>query len=189
MKTFNKIIYPTVIISLMLLFACKKTYQIPECNYNIHIPDTALKNELLNTWVPDGYIEGIIDYNKDGEICDGEASRIYELYISNSNIKNIEGIQHFVNLRTLDCSGCNIESISCEGNNLTELDLSKNAKLRYLFCENNQLTSIDVSILNLAHLHIDSNYFTTIDVSDLAELFSFSFSGNQISTINVSNNI
>jgi len=37
-----------------------------------------------------------------------------------------------------------MEKLVCIKNNLTNIDISKNTALRYLYCNDNQLTSIDV---------------------------------------------
>jgi hypothetical protein len=158
MKTFNKIIHSTVIISLMLIYsACEKGYQPRECNYNIHIPDTAFKNALLNTWVIHGDdYENYLDINKDGEICDGEAYSLEWLFINDSNIRNIEGIEHFKNLSWLDCNECNIESISFNSNSLKKLE-----------CDNNLLSNLDISNMkNLEELSCNGNKLTKLNLSE-----------------------
>jgi len=196
MKTFKKNIFTTAIISVILLYGCEKGIQPPECNYIINIPDTAFKNELTNTWVPDGYMEGYIDYNEDGEICDGEAARITELYVSDSNIMDIEGIEQFVNLRHLYINGCSIESISfsssslltldCSENSLTNIDVSNMKSLIYLLCERNKLTDIDLSKnTKLKNLKCSDNLLTSIDLSNNLNLTWIKIGKNAINSLNV----
>lgn len=60
---------------------------------------------------------------------------IKELDVSNSNIANLEGIEHFTSLEKLNCSN----------NNITKLDLSRNIKLTTLDVSNNKLTELDLS--------------------------------------------
>jgi Leucine-rich repeat (LRR) protein len=188
--------FSTIIISMMLMYACKKEYQPPACNYNIHIPDTAFKNALLDKWIVNGDYEGYLDENKDGEICDGEASRVMDLYISDPKIRNIEGIEHFVNLKYLDVRGCNIESISfsssslvelnCNDNILTTLDISRMNNLTDLWCNRNDLTDLDVSKnTQLKYLHCDNNLLSSIDLSNNLNLKWLTIGKNNISSLNV----
>ena len=71
----------------------------------------------------------------DGVLKDDEIAAITEISISNRQIQNLKGIEYFTALKSLNCSG----------NQLTELDLSKNTALRSLFCQNNQLSTLDLS--------------------------------------------
>ena len=151
---------------------------------------------MLNTWISNGDDEGYIDYNKDGEICDGEAARVTELSICDSNIRSFEGIQHFSNLRHLDFSYCNMESISisssslfelnCSGISLTNLDVSNMENLTKLECRSNKLTDLDLSKnTKLKYLHCDNNLLTSIDVSNNLNLIWLTIGNNNLSTINV----
>lgn len=196
MKRLPTFTFSTIIISLMLLYACEKEHQPPDCNYIFHIPDTAFKNALLDKWLIDGDHEGYLDANKDGEICDGEASRVIYLFISDPKIRNIEGVEHFINLKHLDVRGCNIESISfscnslvelnCIDNILTNLDVSKMKNLTELWCDRNNLTELDLSKnAQLKYLHCTNNLLTSIDLSNNLNLNWLTIGNNNISSINV----
>lgn len=74
-------------------------------------------------------------YGTDGVLTATEISTITSLWVSYENIQDLQGIEYFTALTTLSCSG----------NQLTSLDVSKNISLRYLYCSNNQLTSLDLS--------------------------------------------
>lgn len=201
MKALNKIIFATAIFSLLLMYACEKKYPDLECNYNIHIPDTAFKNALINTWVVPVVnvdYEGDLDNNHDGEICDGEAAWIVNLVISDSNIRDIEGIEHFINLKSLEINGCNIESIAfnnnsllrfdCSENSLTYLDVSKMKNLKDLECNNNLLTNLDVSNLkNLEDLSCEGNKLTELNLSKNTQLRGLKCGNNLIDSIDFSN--
>ena len=77
----------------------------------------------------------------------------------------------------------------CEQNQLTALDVSNNTALTYLTCYRNQLTTLDVSNCTaLTYLLCYDNQLTAIDVSKNTALTEFSCSGNQLTAIDVSNN-
>ena len=53
-------------------------------------------------------------------------------------------MQKFTSLQGIDFFP-NLQLLACAGNQLTELDVSKNTALDWLTCEQNNLTSLDVS--------------------------------------------
>ena len=62
---------------------------------------------------------------------------IQVLNVSDSNINSLVGIEYFTGLTEL----------RCQNNNLRELDVSKNIRLKQLVCMDNFLTTLDVSTL------------------------------------------
>ena len=80
--------------------------------------------------------------------------------------------------------------LSCNGNQLTTLDLSKNTALTELSCSNNQLTTLDVS-KNTALTRLDcaENQLTALDVSKNIALLRLYCYNNQLTTLDVSKNI
>tara|TARA_R110002153_G_scaffold38188_4_gene111126 strand:- start:2104 stop:5355 length:3252 start_codon:yes stop_codon:yes gene_type:complete len=96
-----------------------------------------------------------------GNILNSDADKIITLNIydpeNNSNLPNVNskltdltGIEGFVNL----------ESLRCYNNNLTNLDLSKNIKLRYVNCKENSLESLNLANgnnSNMASIEVTSN--------------------------------
>ena len=83
----------------------------------VEIPDEAFLNAL---------IEQGVDANGDGEICQCEAEEIISLDVSGKNIADMTAIEVFVNLN----------SLSCQNNQISSLDLSGNASLIHLRCHN-----------------------------------------------------
>ena len=80
--------------------------------------------------------------------------RMYDL--AGLGITSLKGIEHFPNLRGLDCSN----------NDLTELDISGNPNLISLNCSYNKLTELDVSAHpNFVQLFCASNDLTELDTS------------------------
>ena len=180
----------------------------------INIPDTKLKNILLN--------DPSINTNHNGDIEMSEASTVVSLLsLGGRAIKNIEGLQYFSNLQKLvindnsittinltnfkslqelRCSNNgltslivglftpNLSYIDCSNNSLTTLDLSKADRLDYLKVSNNTLTSITGLVSTyLTYLNVDNNQLTTIDVSSLSGLGVIRCSNNLLTSLNVSN--
>ena len=89
-----------------------------------NFPDDNFRNYLLAQ-----------DYGKDGMLTDGEIKAIKSLNVSSQNIRSLKGIEYFYALT----------SLTCRFNQLTGLDVSKNAALTELYCSSNPLTALDVS--------------------------------------------
>jgi Leucine-rich repeat (LRR) protein len=198
MKTITKIIFSLTLISIISLNACKDKYEPAECNYNLNIPDTALKNAFLKTWISYGNDrEGYLDENGDGEICDGEAMRLEEFNLPNESVvKSFEGIQYFPNLKDLNLNDCNFDSISmisstiiklgCNSASLAKLDVSKLENLTELGCAYNNLTELDVSKnIKLITLGCSGNLLSSLDVTNNVNLEKLYFWENNISMIDV----
>lgn len=99
--------------------------------------------------------------------------------LNNKNITDLTGIEHFKNL----------ESLSCDGNTLTSLNLTQNTKLETLSCDRNySLTTLNIAGLNLTTLLCNQCALTTLDVSECTNLKSFQCSFNQLSDLDLSKN-
>jgi hypothetical protein len=92
----------------------------------VSIPDTAFLYALLD--------EGV-DGDGDSLISQYEAEAVMSLDVSDRGISDMTGIEAFVNLDTLDCSGNAIDS----------LDVSMNVAITDLACGNNALNYLDLS--------------------------------------------
>ena len=118
-----------------------------------------------------------IDKNGDGRISEKEASVVKNLYVDDSGIRGIDEIGYFTALT----------SLSCGGNQLTSLDVSKNTALTSLSCGVNKLTSLDVSKNTaLRSLDFDSNQITSLDVSKNTALTWLGCGGNPLTSLDVS---
>lgn len=141
--------------------------------------------------------------NGDREITDNiyqdEVSEITTLDVSNKDITDLKGIEHFVSLQALNCSGNRILQIDMSGNpELTNLDctnsqvitlnIANNKKITHLYCAQNNISVLDLSVnTNLAWLDCSNNSFSEIDVSDNVNLEYLYISGNAVSGIDISN--
>ena len=131
------------------------------------------------------------DTNSDGEISISEARQVTSISVktdkNHQDITSLGGIEYFTNLTFLNCSGSG-DSGEFKGQ-LTSLDVSHNAALKYFCCGYNQLTSLDVSHnIALDSLVIYENQLTSIDVSNNTALTTLACSHNQLISLDVSHN-
>lgn len=81
----------------------------------------------------------------------------------------------------------NLESLTVHNNNITELDLTSNKKLKLLNCSYSQLSMLKISE-GIEELNCDTNSITTLDLSKSTNLRLLSCSDNQLSSLDLSNN-
>ncbi|WP_406745805.1 InlB B-repeat-containing protein [Tenacibaculum maritimum] len=145
----------------------------------VYIPDPNFKAYLIKN--------PFININNDDEIQVTEATKYSEyIYIPNreqsesKKIKDLTGIEAFLNLTELNCNY----------NLISQLNLSKNTKLKRVHCSNNKLTSLNIgSNLVLEELYVDNNQITNLDTSNALNLIKLAVNSNQISTIDLSKNL
>ena len=158
------------------------------------------------------YLTRYCDMDNDGILTQWDAEHTYVIdigkdksflsHFGNSNqITSLEGIEHFVNLKRLVCSGNSIPQMDLSKNTLLEtfiangcelklLDVSNNDKLIHLECNNNLLYTIDLkNNSGLQTLDVSKNKMTAIDVSGCTELKTFNCSGNTLTSLDVSKNV
>jgi len=95
-------------------------------------------------------------------------------------------------------TGEKITFLSCNENELTSLDVSKNPALTILICQANQLTSLDISnniaikTLGCGGYYVGNkliaNQITSLDISRNPELIDLECGSNPLSRLDVSNN-
>ena len=141
-----------------------------------------LKNKVpINSTVfPDDnfrkYISQNFDTNGDGVLSEGEIAKVKAIVIYDST--RLNGIEVFYDLKGLYC-----------GNQLSELDVSKNTALEMLICTASQLSKLDVSKnVALKTLHCDHNQLSKLDVSKNVALEDLDCSNNQLGELDVSKN-
>ena len=140
------------------------------------------------------------DNNGDSEISYEEALIVTTISCGGEGIKSLNGIGFFINLQTLYCdfnqltsldlsSNTALSWLQCQSNQLTDLDISNNKALRYLYCGNNQLTNLDVSHNTaLTKLACGNNQLTCLDVSHNTALTYLAFGGNLLIDLDLRNN-
>ncbi|GEP52574.1 hypothetical protein FNO01nite_32460 [Flavobacterium noncentrifugens] len=152
----------------------------------VYIPDAALKAKLvaansdnLTAHIIGGTSYGKIDTNGDGEIQLSEAIRVGTMYVNDSHIISMEGINSFVNLSLLQC----------RGNTINALDVTNLYQLGNLTCSINQMASLNISgLYRLNSIDCGVNRLTgTLDLSNFEDLSDVWISGNQITTLLMKN--
>ena len=125
------------------------------------------------------FVKNAYDSNGDNALTDAEIAWVDSIRVPRKGISSLKGIEYFIALDTL----------VCDGNNLTTLDVSKNTTLEYLSCAENNLATLDVSKNTaLEGLSCYRNNLTTLDISNNSSLSEIECSNNNLTTLNVSKN-
>jgi Leucine-rich repeat (LRR) protein len=139
---------------LFCYFTNAQIVNIPDPVFKAKLLDASVNNVTASFGVYPNLTNTTIDTNGDGEIQYSEAEVITYLYLVNSGINDLTGIEAFINLTHLGCSINNLTSINvslltnligigCFQNQLTSLDISNLPNLRILSCQNNQISSLN----------------------------------------------
>ncbi|MHC0444243.1 RCC1 domain-containing protein [Flavobacterium sp. 3-218] len=174
------------------------TKKDPIANFNIYcekytlIPDLNFEKFLIT--------KGIDSGSPDGKVLTSKVSSLTELFITPQSISSLSGIQDFISLETLHCddnqltsidvsNNINLESLSLGNNKLTDLDVSKNTALRSLYFYDNQIATIDVSKNTaLEYLYFPGSKITDLDISKNTALRHLTCSSNLLTTLDLSQN-
>ncbi|HSD14284.1 MAG TPA: T9SS type A sorting domain-containing protein [Flavobacterium sp.] len=154
----------------------------------INIPDANFKAKLLSA-SPSVHVAALnltgsyvkIDTNDDGEIQVSEAAVIRMLVLNNTvatpdsqKITDLTGITSFTNLN----------SLSCDYNLLTSLDVSA-MPLNVLFCQYNQLSQISLPAGLMNYLYVSHNQLTQLSLPNF--VINFDCSYNQLNRLDLAN--
>jgi hypothetical protein len=157
------------IVLIALMFALSITTYVRA--QTINFPDANFKNAILDNGV---------DLDKDREIQVNEAEACYVLDLSSKAITDLSGIEAFKNLKEL----------TCNWNNLTVLDVSKNDSLEGLYCASNLITKLDLSHnLNLMALAIDENPLTSLNLTNHEKLTKLTCTKTKLAMLDLSKNL
>uniref|UniRef100_UPI0023F585B1 DUF7619 domain-containing protein n=1 Tax=Flavobacterium filum TaxID=370974 RepID=UPI0023F585B1 len=148
---------------------------IPDANFKAKLLEASPFNQIALNAAGESVA---IDINTDGEIQVSEALQIQTLYLGYSFITSLEGISYFVNLRRLDVYN----------SQLSELDLTQNINLEYLYCQENQLTILNVSGLsNLIEVDCSTNQISILDIQNSITMKVLMCQDNLIEELNTTN--
>lgn len=166
--TFTSI-YKHVFVILLFI---SSFFQFQLFSQTTAIPDSSFESVLVNLNIDTNGVNG--------SILNSDAEQVQNLNVSDNFIHSLSGLEAFINLKTLDCSM----------NNLNTLDISHNTQLESLNAYDNQLNSINVNSNNkLEYLNLSSNQLSSIDVSNNPYLESLSVDLNNLNSLDVSNNL
>ena len=163
-----------LIVSLLILSfgSCASDDTVASEMQFISIPSRSFEEALISTGVD---ADGILN----GKIATTDISKIIFLGLSEQNISDLSGIEHFSGLKKLDCSN----------NQLSNLDLSQNKELKELDFSNNQVINIDVSQNSaLTSIVGFNNLLTSLNVSQNSALATLACTNNQLTSLDIRSN-
>ena len=183
-----------------------KINQNPSLNILVNISDENFEYYLethdtngINVSIdsPNNMGDGILNNRK---VYKSRIENVLNLDLSNLKINSIVGIEYFSLLTKLNISNNNISDINisqnikldwlfCSNNKLLELNVSSNLSLDRLYCANNKISSLDISKnIALDYLDCSNNKIEKLDVSKNSSLDRLFCPNNNIKTIDISNN-
>ena len=122
----------------------------------VEINSTNFPDQVFRKYVEDNIDKADTTGQKDDKLSQAERDAVTEISITNTNCTDLTGIAYFANLTELNCYH----------NQLTTLDVSKNAKLSALRCNNNGMVELNLGdITHLTLLECNDNNLTELDVS------------------------
>lgn len=128
------------------------------------------------------FVEGakiLIDENQDGFLSQDERMAVKNMDVRTYPVYGLEGIEHFPELRELNCTNRPIGS----------LDLSQNTKLEILYCKNSGLTQLDLSHNpEIAVLDCSKNNLGNLNLSNNKKLENLNCSYDELNELDVKEN-
>lgn len=175
---------------------------LSEENDPIYFPDLNLKTKLLSldcvAMVTDQDFNPIrIDTNLDGEISILEAERVHLLTLDGLEFSNMEGLQHFTNLKRFTLSFVTLENfdatkvsavdtLNISYSQITDLDLTPITGLTSYSGFDNPYTTLNVTGLqNLEVLQSYGGWLTELIRGELLELRELTVSDNQLTELSL----
>ncbi|GAA3792018.1 hypothetical protein GCM10022271_25500 [Corallibacter vietnamensis] len=161
-------------------------------NYYAYIPDDNFEQALIDL----GYDDVLDDY-----VLAHNINTITSLDVSAKNIATLSGIQFFTALETLACennslsvldirSNPNLETLSCYNNQITELYVYQypfSSNLKTLSCYNNQISYLYFGLDNvLEELHCFNNQIEAISLLNNITLQTLNCYGNELTALDLS---
>lgn len=137
----------------------------------IDFSNTALKNVLVNEQcvfeAGGGLSIGDVDTDNDGEIEVSEALAVVRLSVYLKNLSSLEGLEHFTNLKFVNCSSnqltslapiegiSSLEEVACSFNDIIAVDASQWVNLHSFYGNNNPFYSLDLSATKVVYFDLD----------------------------------
>lgn len=139
------------------------------------------------------------DWDQDEYLSQLEISIVDTLNLGNMGIEDFTGVEYFTSLKTLDCTGNELttltvaylpylEELNCSGNALSSLHLGGLPSLKKLFCDYNLLTELDVTALSsLEYLSCIGNQLTKLQADNLSKLVYLYCQENALDELSLQN--
>lgn len=141
-----------------------------DCAYSTAIPDPKFEDKLIAL--------GIDNDGKNGKVLTANIANLTSLDVSNVGIEDLTGIEDFTAL----------QSLSCNNNSLTKIDLSKNIYLASLNIASNKLTMLNVvNNAKLQAVHCNDNLLKVLDFSKNVSLTEIYCPNNKLIALNLKN--
>ncbi|MBQ2062738.1 MAG: immunoglobulin domain-containing protein [Oscillospiraceae bacterium] len=167
----------SLLLALLLCLTLAPTIALPTAEAasgDVTINSTNFPDKTFRNYVKENF-----DTNGNGVLSASEIADAKVIYVSETSVTSLKGVEYLTALEELYCWDCQ----------LTSLDVSKNTKLWDLECYNNQMTSLTVGQqANLIILEFWNNKVTKIDVSGCPELIDLGCGDNQITSVDISKN-
>lgn len=137
----------------------------------VYFSDVKFKNKLLSM--------SDVNTNGDGQIQVSEAQAVLHIDVRSSQISDLRGIEEFINL----------EELFADDNNIQQVDLSQNTKLKKLHISKNQLVALTIRYnTNLLQLNCRENNLVSLNVRYNTKLESLNIYANNLTSIDVTQN-
>ena len=167
--------------------------------------DPSAEIELNETNFPDENFREVVrqyyDKDENGFLSPEEISEVDEVNCESRNISTVKGIEYLTSLRSFCCNGnclteldlsrnANLEILVCRYNQKPwKLNLSGSTKLNYLDCRFSQVESMDLSgAAQLEYLCCYSNGLTSLDLSKNRALDLLYCDNNNLTELDLSRN-
>ncbi|MFK5891219.1 MAG: T9SS type A sorting domain-containing protein [Flavobacteriaceae bacterium] len=156
-----------------------------------------------DTYVPDDNFEAVLisggydSGSPDDKVPSSNISSVTALDVSNKNITDLTGIEAFTSLQTLTCLGNNLSNLDLTSNlNLVTLIVSGNGLLTDIVLpnganviNNKKLKSNRTNVVNstLVSLDLNSNALSSLDLRNYSKLTTIKVNNNNLTYLNVQN--
>lgn len=140
------------------------------CSNSTLIPDPKFEDKLIAL--------GVDTDGKNGQVITANITALTTLDVSNAGISDLTGIEDFTSL----------QSLSCDKNSLTKINLSYNHNLVSLNIAANKLTMLNlVYNTKLQTIHCNDNLLRTLDFSKNTSLTEIYCPNNKLVSLNLKN--
>ena len=188
-----------LVLILMINFASLINGQtlVPDDNFEAYLETHDANGNL----VPLGDVNSLGDGNINNDnVPTSKILNVINLNISNRGILALTGIEDFVSLETLICNGnkltfldvstnINLKTLLIGLNQLSILDITSNVALEVLDISDNQISVLNIlSNTSLKRLTCSDNRLGVLDISQNSSLEFLAVTNNQLTNLNINNN-